>query len=267
MIAGIFLSSWIAGSIVAVLAGVIGFFVVLRGSVFAAHALPLGAFPAVAAARLWGLNLLATVLAFSILGAAVISALSRRTRRDIATALWLVLMLGVGELILSRLHSYSRTVYGLFFGQLLGVTPGDLQMIAGVGAVSVVLILIAFRPLLLSALSADLATVAGIPAGLLDLMFLTLVALAASAALPAVGALLAFSLMVGPASAARVVCDRPLPGLALSVALALASVWGALLMASATSWPVGFFVGVAGLFLYAAGRLVGGGGGYAPARR
>lgn len=265
MIAGIFASSWVAGSIVAVLAGVIGFFVVLRGSVFAAHALPLGAFPAVAAARLWGLDLLATVLAFSVLGAAVVAALSRRTRRDIATALWLVLMLGAGELILSRLQGYSRAVYGLFFGQLLGVTPADLHMIAGVGAVAVVLVLIAFRPLLLSGLSADLAAVAGVPAGLLDLVFLTLVALAAAAALPAVGALLVFSLMVGPASAARMVCDRPLPGLALSVALALATVWGALLLASATGWPVGFFVGVAGLGLYVAGRLAG--RGYAPLRR
>ncbi|MDE3240036.1 MAG: metal ABC transporter permease [Paracoccaceae bacterium] len=254
MIAGIFTSSWIAGSIVAAMAGVVGFFVVLRGASFAAHALPLCAFPALAAAHLFGLDPLGTALAFALAGAATISAIGQGTRRDIASAIWLVLMLALGELFLSRMHSYARAVYGLLFGQLLGVTPADLHLIAGVGILAALLILLTFRPLLLSTLAPELAVAAGVPPRLVEFLFLALLALASSAALPAVGALLCFSLMVGPASAARHLFDRPTAALAASVALSLLTVWGALLLSSATGWPASLFVGAGGLALYLAPR-------------
>lgn len=257
MIAGILTNSWIAGSIVAILAGTIGFLAVLRGATFATHVLPLGAFPAVAAARLFGLNLLACAAVFAVLGAGTISVLGRRARPEIATAIWLVSMLALGELLLSRMTNYSRAVYGLLFGQLLGISPGDLHMIAAVGLISTLLVLLAFRPLLLSTVSSELAAASGVPPMLTDLLFLALLALASSAMLPAVGALLTFSLMVGPAAAARMLSDRPLPALGISVALALVTVWAALLLSAVTNWPAGAFVGVAGLGLYLGGQIAG----------
>lgn len=257
MIAGIFLSSWIAGSIVAALAGAIGFFAVLRGNTFAAHVLPMGAFPALAAAQLFGLDPFICAAGFALLGAGTITCLGRGARPEIATATWLVVMLALGEFLLSRMHNYARAVYGLLFGQILGIAPADLHMIAGVGMVSVAVLLLAARPLLLCTLSSDLAAASGLPPRLVDFLFLALLALASSAMLPAVGALLTFSLMVGPAAAARLLTDRPFPALLLSIALSLLTVWGALLLSSGTGWPVGLFVGIASFLLYFAGQLAG----------
>ena len=101
MFSGLMLNTWIAATAVAVIAGVTGFFAVLRGSTFAAHAIPNGAFAGAAGATLLGFNPLAGLAAFSVAGALGIAALSRRARNDVATALTLVMMLGVGALFVS----------------------------------------------------------------------------------------------------------------------------------------------------------------------
>lgn len=242
------------------IAGVVGFFVVLRGQTFAAHALPLCGFPAVAAAQLFGLSLLASIAGFAVIGAWGVTTLGRRTRRDAATALWLVFILALGDLLLSRLHAYSRAVYGLLFGQILGASQADLVLIAAVGGVRLLAVLLLFRPLLLGTLSPDLLAAAGLSPGRLDFVFLVILALASSAALPVVGALLIFSLMVGPASAARMLTDRPIKAMLISVAFSLVTIWAALLLSALCDWPVGFFVGTIAAAWYPLGRLVGRGG-------
>ncbi|HSR23845.1 MAG TPA: metal ABC transporter permease, partial [Candidatus Eisenbacteria bacterium] len=101
MFSSFMLNTWVAGTAVAVIAGVAGFFAVLRGSTFAAHAIPNGAFAGAAGATLLGLNPFAGLAAFSVAGALGIAALSRRARSDVATALTFVMMLGVGALFVS----------------------------------------------------------------------------------------------------------------------------------------------------------------------
>lgn len=91
-------NTWIVATIVAAVAGVVGFFVVIRGSAFAAHALPLGAFPGAAAAHLLGLNQLLGLIVFSGLAVVGINQLGRRGRHEVATALCLVMLLGLGAL-------------------------------------------------------------------------------------------------------------------------------------------------------------------------
>jgi hypothetical protein len=181
---------------------------VIRGASFTAHALPLSAFPGAAAANLMGVNSLVGLLVFSGLGVAGISQLGRHGRRDLATALSLVMLLGLGALFLSRTTEYFQAVYALLFGQVLGVSNADLGPVAVLGAVSVALIVILFRPLLLSSVSPELAEVRGVSARLMEVLFLGIVALATAMALPVVGALLVFSLMVGSA-AARARSDQP----------------------------------------------------------
>lgn len=251
MFSAFMLNAWLAGAIVAVTAGVVGYFVVLRGASFAAHVLPLGAFPGAAAAVLLGIAPVGGVAAFGLAGVAGIWALGRRGRPEVATALTLVALLATGTLLLSRTDRYADQVYALLFGQILGVGPGELQGMAAAGLVAVLAALVAFRPLLLGAVSGDLL---GRRAGLLELWFLATVALAASAAVPVVGALLTFALMVGPASCARAVSARPVVALGASVAIALAVCLGAIACSYLTDWPVGLFVGIAGLGCYALGR-------------
>jgi zinc/manganese transport system permease protein len=247
--------AWIAASIVAALAGVVGFFVVLRGSTFAAHALPLGAFPGAAAASLLGINVLFGLVLFAGLGVVGIDRLGRLERKEVATALSLVMLLGLGALFLSMTEEYSQGIYALLFGEVLGIAPGEILPLALIGAALIAATALLFRPLLLSAASPDLADAAGIPSRRIETLFLVVLALATCAALPLVGALLVFSLMVGPASAARALTDRPPRAIVLSVCLSLATVWAALALSYLTDWPVGFFVGAAGAILYAAGRI------------
>jgi len=255
MFSSFMLNAWFAGSIVAVVAGVVGYFVVLRGATFAAHALPLGTFPGAAAAGFLGVNPLWGLVVFAGLGVAGISRLGRRQRADVATALTLIALLGLGTLFLSLSGQYAAGVYGLLFGEVLGVSRADLVPVGGLGLVCVVVTLALYRPLLLSAVSADLAGAGYRLPGWLNLAFLGLLGLATAMALPVVGALLVFSLMTGPPALARALTARPVMALGLSVALALATIWAAIALSYQSNWPVGFFVGLLAAVGYVAGRV------------
>ncbi|MEJ2623940.1 MAG: metal ABC transporter permease [Pseudolabrys sp.] len=254
MFANFMLNTWIAASIVAVVAGVVGFFVVVRGTAFAAHALPLSAFPGAAAAHVLGFGDFAGLGIFALFGVFSISELGRRTRHDVATALSLVMLVGIGALFLSMTREYAQEVYSLLFGQVLGVPSAALLPIAALGAVAVAVTLILFRPLLLTATSAELAEASGISARTVELVFLVILAFATTVTLPVVGALLVFSLMVGPASAARALTSRPIAAMLLSVVLALVTTWSAIVLSYFSDWPIGFFVGAFAVFWYALGR-------------
>ena len=247
-------NTWIVATIVALVAGPVGFFVVIRGNTFEAHTLPLSAFPGAAAAALLGIDQFVGLLVFALGAVAGIAGLARRDGRQVATALSLVMLLGLGAFLLSRTTEYSQAVYALLFGELLGVGRREIVPVALLGATSIGLSIALFRPLLLDTLSPELAEARGVRGGRLHLVFLANVALAASAALPVVGALLVFSLMVGPAAAARGLSDRPLPAMLLSAVLAVAFVWAAIALSFATDCPVGFFVGALGAIGYAVGR-------------
>jgi zinc/manganese transport system permease protein len=254
MFSSFMINSWIVASIVAVVAGVIGLFVVIRGSTFAAHALPLGTFPGAAAAALININELWGLIVFSGLGVLGISTLSRHQRNDVATALTLVTLLGLGTLFLSLSSEYSQSVYALLFGEVLGVSSSEIAPVAALGAITIGLTLLLFRPLLLTSVAADLGEVRGVRSAGIELAFLATVGLATAMALPVVGALLVFSLMVGPASAARLLTDRPLRAMWLSAGIAVAMVWASLALSYMTNWPVGFFVGSLAALLYGLGR-------------
>jgi zinc/manganese transport system permease protein len=241
--------------IVAVVAGAVGFFVVLRGSAFVADALPTGAFAGAAGASLVGINTLAGLGVFSVLGALGIGWLGRRSRHDVATALTLVTMLGLGALFLSFSSQYAPEIYSLLFGEVLGVSTNEIAPVAVLGAVSVAALILIYRPLLLTSVMPALGESRGVRPARVEMLFLLVVALATSMALPVVGALLIFSLMIGPPAAARSFTDRPAVAIGLSVAIALGTVWAAIAASYQTNWPVGFFVGALSAGWYAVGRI------------
>jgi zinc/manganese transport system permease protein len=173
----------------------------------------------------------------------------------VATALSLVLLLGLGALFLSLSSQYAQAIYALLFGQVLGVRGAALLPVAGLGALVVAATLVLFRPLLLSAVSPELAAASGISVRTMEIVFLALLAAATAVALPVVGALLVFSLMVGPPSAARALTGRPAVALLLSVLLALVTAWAAIALSYLSDWPVGFFVGAFAAVWYGVGRL------------
>jgi len=252
---GFMVNAWIVASVVAVVAGVVGFFVVLRGSAFVAHAIPNGAFAGAAGAVLIGTDTIVGLGVFSLLGALTIALLGRRGRHDAVTALALVTMLGLGALFLSLSSEYEPAVYSLLFGEVLGISPSELAPTAGLAVVCVLIVALVYRPLMLSSVLAEVGEARGIDRFRIEIVFLLIVALATTMTVPVVGTLLIFSLMIGAPAAARSFTDRPERALLLSVALALATVWAAIALSYNTNYPVGFFVGTAGAVLYAIGRL------------
>jgi zinc/manganese transport system permease protein len=252
---GFMVNAWIVASIVAVVAGVVGFFVVLRGSAFVAHAIPNGAFAGAAGAVLVGVDTIVGLGVFSLLGALMIGVLGRRGRHDAVTALALVTMLGVGALFLSLSSEYEPAVYSLLFGEVLGISPSELVPTAALAAVCVLAVAVIYRPLMLSSVLAEVGEARGIDRWRMEMAFLAVVALATTMTVPVVGTLLIFSLMIASPAAARSFTDRPERALCLSVALALVTVWGAIALSYTTNYPIGFFVGLTGAGLYALGRL------------
>ncbi len=254
MFTGFMMNAWTTATIVAVVAGVVGYFVVLRGSAFPAHAIPKGAFAGAAAASLLGISTLIGLAVFSLLGALGIGTLGRRGRHDVATALALVMMLALGAAFLSRTTEYEPEIYSLLFGEILGVSTSEILPVAALGIACIAAVAVIYRPLMLSSVVPEVAEAKGIRAYRIEMCFLVVVALATAVTVPVVGALLIFSLMIGPPAAARSLTSRPLLALVLSIVIALITVWAAIALSYQYNWPVGFFVGMLGALSYGVGR-------------
>jgi zinc/manganese transport system permease protein len=249
------MNTWIAATAAALVASSVGFFAVMRGSAFPAHALPQGAFAGAAGASLRGVNTILGLGVFSVVGALGIGLLSDRERHDVATALTFVLMLGIGALFLSMSVEYGPEVYALLFGEVLGVSRNDVVTIVVIGIICLLAIGMLFRPLMHSSLSGELADVQGFGARRIELAFLVILALATTMAVPVVGALLMFTLTIAPAATARLFTARPGVALGLSVLLALVIVWVAIAASYESNYPVGFFVGTIGALAYVLARV------------
>jgi zinc/manganese transport system permease protein len=251
---GFMTTTWDVATIVAVVAGVVGFFVVMRGSSFVAHAVPQSAFAGAAGASLIGVSTIFGLGVFALVAALGIGWLGKRGRHDVVTALAVVVMLGLGSLFLSWSTEYAPAIYSLLFGEVLGVSGNEVGLTALLGAVSIAAVVVLYRPLLLSSVAPDIAEAKGVRTQRIEMMFLVLVALTATMSVPVVGALLMFTLMVGPPAAARSVVDRPGAAIALSVAIALLTVWASIAASYRTNWPIGFFVGTISAVAYLVGR-------------
>ena len=210
MFSGFMVNAWEIGTIVAVVGGVVGFFVVLRGAAFPAHAIPNGAFAGAAGANLMGIN--------PLIGLGRLLARrrprhratdSRRGRADAVTALALVMMLAFGAAFLSQSTEYEPEIFSLLFGEILGREPRTDRAgrrCSERSACSFVGVL--YRRLLLTSLAPEIAAAQGLRPELVETAFLVVIACATTMTVPVVGALLIFTLMIGPPAAARCFTDR-----------------------------------------------------------
>ncbi len=258
MFSGFMVNAWEIATIVAIVAGVVGFFVVLRGAAFPAHAIPNGAFAGAAGANLIGINPLVGLGVFSIGAALGIGKLGRRGRADAVTALTLVMMLALGAAFLSQSTEYEPQIFSLLFGEILGVSSSEILPVAILGLVCIAAVGILYRRLMLTSIVPEIAEAKGFRPHRVEIIFLLIVACATTMTVPVVGALLIFTLMIGPPAAARCFTDRP--GLAMlgSVLIALVTIWMAIASAYETNWPVGFFVGAFSATWYGMGRVYAG---------
>jgi zinc/manganese transport system permease protein len=236
-----------AGTIVAVISGAIGWFMVLRRQAFAGHTLAVIAFPGAAAATLAGLSVAVGYYGFCGLGAlalAVASAGQARGQSSESAAIGTVQAfgLGLGFLFVSLYRGQLSDLETLLFGTFLGITAAQVQTLFWIAAAAVVILAIIARPLLFASIDGAVARASGVPTAALEIGFLLLLGLTVAATAQITGALLVFALLVTPAATAQQLTARPVLGLALSVVIALLVTWIGLSIAYFSPYPVGFWV-------------------------
>ena len=232
-----------AGTIIGILAGIIGYLVVLRRSAFASHALGHTGFSGAAAAVLVGVAPVYGLLIFTMATGSGMALLGNRaSTRDVEIGTVLAFALGLGLLFLSLYNGYAQEAYSILFGEVLGISATEVVFTfwSSIG-VMVVLALI-YRPLLFASLDEDVAEAKGLPLLLLNLAFMVLLAVAISFAVQIIGVLLIFALMVTPAAIAVRLTSRSLTAVIVSVLVAVTAVWGGLFVALWTNYPASFFI-------------------------
>ena len=232
-----------AGTIVALSAGVIGYFVVLRGLSFAAHALSHIGFAGATGAVLVTVAPIVGLLVFTMSAGAVMGALGQRLRgRDVTIGLVMAWSLGLG-LLFTRLYQGSANLaIGILFGQIFGITTQEVALTFVAGVLTVVAVVVMYRPLLFATLDEEVAEAKGVPVRGLSIAFMVILAVAVSEAVQVVGVLLIFALIVAPAAIAERFTTRPSRGVLLSALLAMLFTWAGLTVAYYLPYPVGFFI-------------------------
>jgi zinc/manganese transport system permease protein len=244
-------NAFAAAGIVAVVSGVVGYFLVMRGQTFAGHALSHIGFAGATGAGLIGLTPLWGLLGFTLAAGIVMGALSERiSNRDVAIGVVLALALGFGLLFLHYYTSFATQATALLFGNVLAVDREMIATLTVLGVVTLIALATIMRPLIFATLQPELAEAKGVPMRFISTAFLAIVAIAVSACAQIVGVLMVFTLMVGPAAAAQRVTTGLWSGLALSAALALGEAWLGITMAYETDWPVSFCIALLSAVAY-----------------
>jgi zinc/manganese transport system permease protein len=249
-----------AGTVVAVAAGVMGWFMVLRRQSFAGHTLAVVGFPGAAGATLIGVSATYGYFAFCLTAALVIAAVPRAGRdadghESALTGTVQAFLLACGFLFTALYKGLLGGVTSMLFGSFLGITTTQVWILLAV-AVAVLGVLAAIgRPLLFASVDADVAAGRGVPVRLLSTLFLVLLGAAAAEASQITGTLLVFALLVMPAATAQTLTARPAVSLALSVLIAVTVTWLGLITAYYSPYPIGFYVTTFAFAAYVLARL------------
>jgi zinc/manganese transport system permease protein len=225
----------LAAIIVAIICGIIGPFVIMRGMAFAVHGTSELAFTGAAAGLLVDNNPLAGALCGTLIFASIIGLLGTREReRDSVIGVILAFGLGIGVLLLSFYHGFAVEATNILFGNIFGVSNEQLLALVLIGIGSTIAMLIMYRPLLFGSVDPDVAEARGVPLRLIGLLFLIVLAFAVTEASQIVGTLLVLSLAITPAAAAQRLSARPVMVTFLSIAFALIASVGGLLVSLAS---------------------------------
>ena len=246
-----------AGAVAAVVSGAVGVFVVARGMSFAVHAISELGFTGAAGALVIGIDPVLGVLGGSLMVGLVLGLLSLRGReRDSAIGAVLAFGLGIGVLFLSLYQGYATEAISLLFGSIVGVSDAQLRDLAIVGGIVLAGLAVLYRPLFFSSVDPEIAAARGVPLRVLSVAIFLLLALTTAEAIQVVGVLLVLTLVITPAAAAQRLTGRPGLALLLSIAIALVSTEGGILLSLAKPWPTSFFITSISFAAYVGARLV-----------
>jgi zinc/manganese transport system permease protein len=256
------------GAIVAVVAGSVGIFTVIRGQAFAGEALgDIGATGGSSAylagiAPLWGFVLITVAAA----GVMELIGVQRARGRDVATGIVLGAGFGLAALFLYLGNNTSGATVTILFGSIFALSSSTLPLVAAFAVVVLGIVIALYRPLLLASLSSDLAAARGVPIRLIGVLYLVALALAVALSAITIGAILSTALLVGPAATALQLTDRPLRATITAALLGVGAMWLGVLLAYDSyywpphhrTWPVSFFVVTLVLIGYLASRWLSG---------
>ncbi len=248
-------NAFAAAGVAAVVSGLVGYFLVLRGQTFAGHALGHIGFAGATGAVLIGVASLWGLVVFTVAAGIVMGLMGERiSGRDVAIGVVLALALGFGLLFLHYYTAFAAQATALLFGNVLAVDGSMIATLVGLGIVTLAALAAIMRPLIFASLQPELAEAKGVPLRFISTAFLAIVALAVSESAQIVGILLVFSLMVGPPAAAQLLVRGLWSGMALSAGLALAEAWLGIAIAYHTDWPVSFCIAILSALGYFAAR-------------
>jgi zinc/manganese transport system permease protein len=241
-----------AGTIVAVVAGAVGYFMVLRRQSFAGHTLAVIGFPGAAGATWLGINAGFGYFGFCIAGALIIAALPGGGRADAGLGGYgeesavigtvQAFALACGFLFVSLYKGFLSGLNSLLFGTITGVSDNQVLLLLIAGVVCLVVLAAIGRRLLFASIDPDIARARGVNVRLMSAAFLVLLGVAAAGTSQVTGSLLVFALLVAPAATASRLTARPTVGLTLSILIALAVTWAGEGIAFFSPYPIGFWV-------------------------
>jgi zinc/manganese transport system permease protein len=252
-------NAFAACTIVGIVSGAVGYFLVLRGQTFAGHALAHVGFPGATGAGLIGLSPFFGLTAFTLAAGVGIGVLGERAHRDVAIGIVLTLSLGLGLLFLHFYTAYATQATSVLFGNVLGIGLQTVLVLAAMGLATIVALAFIARPLLFASLQPELAEAKGVRVELVSTLFMVIVALATAEATQIVGVLLVFALMVAPAATSLQLTRGVLGGIVAAALIAVAIAWASLVLSYFTDWPTSFYITALGAGCYvlaaAANRL------------
>jgi zinc/manganese transport system permease protein len=246
-------NAFAAAGVAAIVSGLVGYFLVLRGQTFAGHALGHIGFAGATGAVLVGVASVWGLVGFTVAAGIGMGLMGDRiSGRDVAIGVVLALALGFGLLFLHYYTAFAAQATALLFGNVLAVDRAMIVMLIALGAITLGGLAAIMRPLIFATLQPELAEAKGVPVRFVSTAFLAIVALAVSESAQIVGVLLVFALMVGPPATAQRLVTGLWSGMALSAVIALGEAWLGIAMAYQTDWPVSFCISLlsaAGYFL------------------
>jgi zinc/manganese transport system permease protein len=255
---GFMQNAFVAGTIVAIMGGVVGYFVVMRRLAFALEALSHGGFAGATGAVVINQDPFLGLLVFVSLAGALMGILGDKLRgRDVAIGATLAFSLALGSLFLTISTKLAGEAVNILFGNILAISPADVRFVIGFACLAVLAVGMMYRPLLFASVDPEIAEARGLPVRGLGVAFMVLLGFAVATAVQVVGVLLIFALLILPAASALQFTPQPARAILYSVLIAIACVWIGLLVGFYLPYPPSFFITTLAFLAYLVTRQAG----------
>ncbi|MBV9132671.1 MAG: metal ABC transporter permease [Chloroflexi bacterium] len=255
---GFMQNAFIAGTIVAIMGGVIGYFVVVRRLAFATEALSHGGFAGATGAVVIGQDPFLGLLVFVSFAGVLMGVLGDKLRgRDVAIGATLAFSLALGSLFLTISTKLAGEAVNILFGNILAISPADVRFVVVFAAITLVALGVMYRPLLFASVDPEIAEARGLPVRGLGIGFMVLLGFSVATAVQVVGVLLIFALLILPAASAQQFTPRPARAIAYAILVAIGCVWLGLVIGFYLPYPPSFFITTLAFLSYVVTRQLG----------